>query len=270
MSIRIMSDVFESESLGPTERLIMLALADHADDEGKCYPSIARLCRRTGLKERAVQNNIRSLAAQGYLTIILGGGRNNSNLYIVSGKPRIKCPPHNMHPASDDTETPHLTTLNPAPDAPKPSETPIEPPKEQEEGAGAKHVDLTLVSKLTHALGFDHHGQTPRYWISPDAALIVARWQTDLGLTSEEILHVATGNMRVHGTPANGPKTLTRHMQDFAAAKDAPRLEPTKGSPYANPGHSSRRQYAGQDQQLSGLAGAAMRRRNARQQGYES
>ena len=49
MSIRIMAAVFESKTLGPTERLVMLALADHADDDGKCYPSVLRLCERTGL-----------------------------------------------------------------------------------------------------------------------------------------------------------------------------------------------------------------------------
>ncbi|PHQ71452.1 MAG: hypothetical protein COB97_01995 [Paracoccus sp.] len=43
MSVRIMSAVFESRELGSTARLILLALADHADDEGRCYPSIARL-----------------------------------------------------------------------------------------------------------------------------------------------------------------------------------------------------------------------------------
>ena len=61
MSIRVMSAVWESTTLDPFERLVLLSLADHADDEGHCYPSIARLCRRTGMKERGVQNVIRRL-----------------------------------------------------------------------------------------------------------------------------------------------------------------------------------------------------------------
>lgn len=101
MSVKIMSAVFENEALGPTERLIMLALADHADDEGRCYPSIARLCRRTGLTERAVQSNIRKLQDAGYVAVQLGAGRSGSNLYLVRATP--------------------------APDAPKPSGTIIEP-----------------------------------------------------------------------------------------------------------------------------------------------
>lgn len=101
MSVKIMSAVFESETLGPTERLIMLSLADHADDAGRCYPSIARLRQRTGLSERAIQSNIRSLQAAGYITIIPGAGQGGSNVYIVRPTP--------------------------AADAPKPSRTIIEP-----------------------------------------------------------------------------------------------------------------------------------------------
>ena len=127
MSVKIMSAVFENEELGPTERLIMLALADHADDEGRCYPSIARLCRRTGLKERAIQNNVKTLSQKGYLTVDYGGGRNNANLYIVRANPAPDAPRTKCAPASDDTKTPHLTTRNPAPDAPKPLRTIIEP-----------------------------------------------------------------------------------------------------------------------------------------------
>ncbi|WP_425412328.1 helix-turn-helix domain-containing protein [Leisingera methylohalidivorans] len=133
-----MSAVFESETLGATERLIMLALADHADDEGRCYPSIPRLCQRTGLGERAVQTNIRKLQAQGYVEIIPGAGRNGSNLYFVRPTPAPDAPPQEMHPAPDappqemhpapDAPPPRTKcTSTPAPDAPKPSGTIIEP-----------------------------------------------------------------------------------------------------------------------------------------------
>lgn len=98
MSVRIMSQVFESDTLEATPRLIMLALADHADDAGRCYPSIPRLCQRTGLKERAVQTNIRKLEAAGYLRIIPGQGPKGCNVYFViptpaPNAPRTRCTP---------------------------------------------------------------------------------------------------------------------------------------------------------------------------------
>lgn len=86
-----------------------------------------------------------------------------------------------------------------------------------------------LIPKITFALGFDHLGMLPKYWASPDAVLIVSRWETDLSLSHEEIVQVAVGSMRQHGSPANGPKALTSAMQAYAAARDAPALKPESG-----------------------------------------
>lgn len=135
MSIKVMSGVFDSTDLAPTEKLIMLSLADHANDEGRCYPSIGRLCLRTGLKERAIQTNLKRLAEKGYLKIVPNAGQGGANLYFVSAKagtfggedPRTKCTPHEMHPAYDDIDPPHMTTQPPAGDAPKPSGSIKEP-----------------------------------------------------------------------------------------------------------------------------------------------
>lgn len=134
--------------------------------------------------------------------------------------------------------------------------------KEEAEDAGARDPGPSLISRLTHALGFDHHGTIPKYWISPDAPLIVARWQTDLGLTSDEVLQVAVQNMRAHGSPANGPKTLTRHMQDFAAAKQAPRLEPTKGRTHDQSRQSADRRAVAADDAFARRIHAAARARS--------
>lgn len=153
MSVKIMSRIFETECFKPTERLILLALADHANDEGECYPSIARLCYRTGLSERAVQNNIRLLKASGFLEIEAGGGRKNCNLY------RIKTP-HEMHPAPDAPphlipETPHIVTINPAPDAPEPSRTIIEP---------------SLLPPISPPAVFQEIRKLLEQWVTPQAA----------------------------------------------------------------------------------------------------
>lgn len=123
MSIRIMSAIFDSLSLGPTERLIMLALADHADDDGRCYPSMARLSQRTGLSERAIQTNVKNLTDAGYLKVITGGGKSHSNLYFVSANPAADAPRSRCTPAADAPQTPQQVPVNPAADAPEPSIT---------------------------------------------------------------------------------------------------------------------------------------------------
>lgn len=120
MSIKVMSSIFESD-LPPGKRLVMLALADHANDEGVCYPSISRLCLRTGMKERTVQTHIRELEADGYLSRDMNKGRSGSNLYHLT--PAKSAPPQELRPAENNTPPPQKTARTPAKSAPKPSRT---------------------------------------------------------------------------------------------------------------------------------------------------
>lgn len=133
MSVRLMADIFALDDMGPTQRLILLALADHADDSGRCYPSIERLCARTGLKPRSVQTNIRALVEAGYLCIEERAGPRGCNVFHVTVSPpqemhpRIKCAPQEM------PETPHITAKDPAADAPEPSKNHQETPTNAQE-----------------------------------------------------------------------------------------------------------------------------------------
>ena len=53
MSVEQMALVWKlPEEVGSTCRLVLLALADHADADGKCWPSYARLMSMTGLSRR--------------------------------------------------------------------------------------------------------------------------------------------------------------------------------------------------------------------------
>ena len=68
MSVRIMSLVFENEQLNSTEKLIMLALADHANDEGRSvYPSQDLIARKTAFTRTTVNQHVQSLIDKGYL-----------------------------------------------------------------------------------------------------------------------------------------------------------------------------------------------------------
>ena len=130
-----MSAVFESKALGPVQRLVMLALADHADDQGRCYPSNARLCERTGLSERAVRQNIRALEDGGFLTVQIGAGQSGSNLYLVSPSGAADAPRHEMPPGTKRPTPRHVVPPSGAADAPKPSRTIIEPSRDRKRSA---------------------------------------------------------------------------------------------------------------------------------------
>ena len=68
MSIRLMALVFENQDLSSTDKLIMLALTDHANDEGKSiYPSQYTLARKTGLTRPTINKHIQKLVDNGYL-----------------------------------------------------------------------------------------------------------------------------------------------------------------------------------------------------------
>ncbi len=130
-----MANVFGRQDIkSPTERFVLLALVDHADSEGEnIYPSIASVCRKTGLSERTVQGAIKSLVASGVLELD-GRGKKMTNKYRYIPAP--PAPPQEMHPADDRAkpETPpqemHPTPAGDAPESsvnhhikPKPSNT---------------------------------------------------------------------------------------------------------------------------------------------------
>ena len=127
MSIKVMSAVWEREDLDASERLVMLSLADHADDDGVCYPSIARLCKRTSMSDRGVQKILSRLQERGFLRVEIGAGRSGSNRYHVNSTPEPGSPPNHVHPRTEFTAPPNRVRLTPEPRSPKPSRTIIEP-----------------------------------------------------------------------------------------------------------------------------------------------
>lgn len=68
MSIRWMAEVFELADLSESDGWLLLALADHADDQGGAiFPSVARMAHKTGWSIRTVQRAIRRLVERGML-----------------------------------------------------------------------------------------------------------------------------------------------------------------------------------------------------------
>lgn len=279
-----MSAVFESRSLAPTERLIMLALADHADDDGRCYPSILRLCQRTGLCERAVQTNIRKLSEQGYIKIVPGGGKGNANLYFVSANPAADAPLQHPNPAADAPrrkctpaadapQTPQQMRANPAADAPEPSRTIIGTVKVVVDGC-ARDADPTFRERLLEAMGVGPDGVAgPSRFIGGTADMAEAgRWLELPYMTPDLICEEIT---RITAKKRDGPPKsftyFTEAMRRLSGQLSAPPLKPIEGNRHDHqPNPQLGRSNPGAGQQLSGLAGAAMRRRAAREQGHGS
>jgi hypothetical protein len=91
MSVKIMSLVWQCPDLQNQCRLLlMLAIADHCNDDGNCYPSKASLMAKARMKERTFVNAKHWLIDHGFLQIdycegaTTGAGK--TNLYQINLK----------------------------------------------------------------------------------------------------------------------------------------------------------------------------------------
>jgi Helix-turn-helix domain len=108
MSIKIMSLIWDN-AYQSTDKLVFLALADCANDEGIAWPSIATIARKTGVSERTVQRSIRVGEVSGLIrrTEVKGKGCR----YTLT--PRHSVTPDKVSPATNETETPDTVSPHP-------------------------------------------------------------------------------------------------------------------------------------------------------------
>jgi DNA-binding transcriptional ArsR family regulator len=87
MSIQLMSDVLRNVHGMPSgRRMLLLALANFANGEGLCWPSIKSLALDADLGERHVSAELKELAKAGYITIEEHAGKSNHyRLHIAQG-----------------------------------------------------------------------------------------------------------------------------------------------------------------------------------------
>lgn len=120
MSIKLMTYAWETD-LAANDKLVLLALADWANDEGLCWPSVAKLCSKTRASERTVQCIIKRLVEAGHVTRQERTGRGCR--YIVH--PRKSCTPADSAPPQLSPPTPAKV----APNTPKNHQESPPPPK---------------------------------------------------------------------------------------------------------------------------------------------
>jgi helix-turn-helix protein len=97
MSVNLMSAIFETEfrdlqdgkgntTKAATAKLVLLAMADHANDEGEgAYPSIERLCRKTALSPQTIRNTFDALRYNGIIQLA-GISKHGTNNHTINTK----------------------------------------------------------------------------------------------------------------------------------------------------------------------------------------
>lgn len=121
MSIRVTTAVWAHapKTLSATARLVLLALADSANDNAVCWPSVPGLADRVGTSERAVQRALGELDRTGQIQREPRPGRNT--LYRVtpdaSVTPADMAPVTPVSPSGEAGITPPLTPASPGGEA---------------------------------------------------------------------------------------------------------------------------------------------------------
>ncbi len=114
-----MSQVWKTECQTPTDKLVLLALADNCNDEGFCWPSLQTICKKTDLAERTVRNCLRAMESKRPPWIITTQNPGHSSTYQLSiPTPAQDAPPYRNGQRGAPDAPRHVMPPTPAPDAP--------------------------------------------------------------------------------------------------------------------------------------------------------
>ena len=86
MAVKVLAKVWDGYPDGGSELLALLALADWSDDEGRCWPSIAAIAKKTRLERRQAQRVIHRLIYDGYVVVTrneTGGAPGSTRQYRI-------------------------------------------------------------------------------------------------------------------------------------------------------------------------------------------
>lgn len=151
MSIKAMNWAWEQQ-LPPVPKLVLMALADNADDHGYCWPKMKTIAVKCSTSERTVQRTIKTLLAAGLLkkdARFSASGRQVSNGYTLAltYPDKLSPPPKSSEGEGDTLVTPGVTQLcqGEGDKAMSPLEPPYEPSYESSVRRTAK---LTRLSAL--------------------------------------------------------------------------------------------------------------------------
>lgn len=82
MSIDATRWAWKQQGISPTQKLVLLSMADRAGEDHTCWPSITRLVQDTGFSDRTIQKAIAGMEAIGLVRRIATSGKVNRYLLI--------------------------------------------------------------------------------------------------------------------------------------------------------------------------------------------
>lgn len=155
------------------QKIVLLVLADHANDDAVCWPSQRRIATRAGCTVRAVQIVLGKLEQRGLFRRVTADGR-VSTYHLTLGSPSV--PVRNGHAPPNDVHPPPESDSPPPPNQIRPNLL-REPTKEPKEEADAPHPMARPPSEPGRevATTINQAGQVLPFAPRPDAGPLDAR-----------------------------------------------------------------------------------------------
>ena len=101
MSVTAMAWAWKQD-VSPTDKLVLLALADHSDDDGQCWPGTAGISKKCHISQRTVFNSLARLES---FNMVQRQHRKNGQGGLTSNLYRLTLPPLNniQYPPEPDS-----------------------------------------------------------------------------------------------------------------------------------------------------------------------
>jgi len=172
MSIALMTAVWELR-ISPSHKLVLLALADWANDRGgSCFPSIRRIAERSSIGERQAQRYMRALELGGWVAVVgnRDGGKPGKSRHYQLAADRI-------YATADERRTGDTSVTRPT----NVAEATCTGDKSDTRPTGVAKVTPTGVANDTRSTRSIHHKSSSRNALPAAAATSTDYRKADFG-----------------------------------------------------------------------------------------
>jgi len=154
MSLMLMAKAFGINAGTAGRKLVLLKLADNANDQGECWPSYQHIADQCEMSKRSAMNHIDALCVDGLIEkrSRKGPKGNSTNVYIVTLGGEKSAPPSEKTALGGETVAPHseMVALPPsaesAPGISHSFESVSEPVNESKDSVGQPDVAVDAVA----------------------------------------------------------------------------------------------------------------------------
>jgi len=212
MSIEALNWAWDQSCPNPTAKLVLMALADHANADGECWPSMKKIAERSHISARQVSTHITSLVELG---LVEKAGRRRYGGQYRGWDYRLNL----QRKSATSGSTLPVTSGSPA-SSPAEADFRSEPSENrQEEPLAATPKKDVLFEAVAKACGIRLNALTRSARGQLNAACKELR---DIGATPEQVAGKAKAYRKRYDGAALTPSALTKHwasLEDAAEAK---------------------------------------------------